>query len=308
MQAPSNTNSGTTQAAEIEIDLDQFCAWDRPAILQPFSYGEWTYAADGKIMIRVPRRADVAENNEAPNAAAAAIFEAMSRPRNAKTLRLQSVSSDPDFDRAVRQTPRGMFFWSGTSADPTAICGSCQSFQPEHQDSPRGRCGKHREHTGRRSDAFDRKTPACKYFEIAPHDVAQHAGATTGRYNDRRDKMDLSKYAGSSFINLEDVRDGPVAEKIVDIVPGEYDKPNLIFESGRRFSMNKTNTGTLIRLFGKESKAAIGQQIKLVAGKVPTQNGEQDSVLIKGMPPAGQRAAPQGAAQFFRRDRRHWPP
>ncbi len=49
-------------------DLKRFC-WpdiDRPTIAQPFSQGSWTYATDGRMMLRVPRLAAVAEREDAP--------------------------------------------------------------------------------------------------------------------------------------------------------------------------------------------------------------------------------------------------
>jgi hypothetical protein len=44
------------------ISLDRFCGDEetRPYLHQPFSYGEYTYATDGSIIVRVPRRDDVA--------------------------------------------------------------------------------------------------------------------------------------------------------------------------------------------------------------------------------------------------------
>lgn len=50
------------------IDLQPFCYTgnDRPALAQPWSVGEWTYATDGRILVRVPRRADVPERDDGP--------------------------------------------------------------------------------------------------------------------------------------------------------------------------------------------------------------------------------------------------
>jgi hypothetical protein len=41
-----------------EIDLQPFCSTDktRPSLLQPFTHGPWSYATDGRILVRVPRR------------------------------------------------------------------------------------------------------------------------------------------------------------------------------------------------------------------------------------------------------------
>lgn len=53
----------------IEVDLKPFCGSDhyhRGRLGGPWSLGAWTYASNGHIAIRVPRRADVPENPEAP--------------------------------------------------------------------------------------------------------------------------------------------------------------------------------------------------------------------------------------------------
>lgn len=55
----------------IRSDLHQFCAGEddvRYYIHQPWSRGEWTYATNGYIIVRVARLADVDENEKAPNA------------------------------------------------------------------------------------------------------------------------------------------------------------------------------------------------------------------------------------------------
>jgi len=54
---------------EREIDLSHFCHTedDRPYLKQPWSRGEFTYATNGHVAVRVPRRADVPENDEAPD-------------------------------------------------------------------------------------------------------------------------------------------------------------------------------------------------------------------------------------------------
>jgi hypothetical protein len=57
--------------APVTIDLQPFCSTDatrRPTICQPFSCGDWTYATNGHIMVRVPRRPDVGEVKNAPMA------------------------------------------------------------------------------------------------------------------------------------------------------------------------------------------------------------------------------------------------
>jgi hypothetical protein len=61
------------------IDLRQFCHSDpvkpRPELQHPFSCGAYSYATNGEIMVRVPKREDAAENPAAPNEKAARLFE-----------------------------------------------------------------------------------------------------------------------------------------------------------------------------------------------------------------------------------------
>lgn len=54
----------------MSVNLDRFCdpAWREPVDLSvPFSLNGHTYATDGVIAVRVPRRPDIPENKEAPS-------------------------------------------------------------------------------------------------------------------------------------------------------------------------------------------------------------------------------------------------
>lgn len=48
------------------MDLQKYCSDDpyRPNLAKPFSVGEFTYATNGHIMVRVPRRDDIPEQNQ----------------------------------------------------------------------------------------------------------------------------------------------------------------------------------------------------------------------------------------------------
>src|SRR5262249_36787765 len=72
-----------------------------------------------------------------------------------------------------------------------------------------------------------------------------HANAPT-----RNLKMDMSKYAGSAFITLDHVKDGPIRGVIDAIEEGQYGRPVITFTTGLRFSLNVTNTQTLIKACG----------------------------------------------------------
>ena len=65
----------------MSITLDQlktFCAHDgeRLTINRPFSQDSWTYATDGRMIIRVPRMADVPEYDDSPKEIDARVFAA----------------------------------------------------------------------------------------------------------------------------------------------------------------------------------------------------------------------------------------
>jgi hypothetical protein len=93
-------------------------------------------------------------------------------------------------------------------------------------------------------------------------------------------EMDISKYCGSRFLKVEDVRE-PVVETIAGVVEGKYDKPDLIFESGNKLSLNKTNASVLRRLFGKDTDDAVGAEVELYVGTIAYQGDDHEAVLIR---------------------------
>src|SRR6516164_1604532 len=92
----------------------------------------------------------------------------------------------------------------------------------------------------------------------ASNDHIRPSSGAGGRMQRKRAKkdpkeMDMSKYAGSAFLSLDDVVDGPIRGEIVHVELGSFDKPVLTFSNGCRFSLNVTNSQALIKAFGKES-------------------------------------------------------
>ena len=71
---------------------------------------------------------------------------------------------------------------------------------------------------------------------------------------ERKLKMDMSRYASSGFIKVDDLADGPEQKVITAIGEGKYDKPVATFDDGSKLSLNGTNVGTLIRAFGKNDQ------------------------------------------------------
>jgi hypothetical protein len=91
----------------------------------------------------------------------------------------------------------------------------------------------------------------------------------------------MKGYAGKHFVKIDDVRDGPIEGKIVDIVEGEFGKLNLTLNTGDCLSLNKTNTSRLVRAFGDDSNNAIDQKVRLVLGELKYQGRMQEAVLLE---------------------------
>jgi hypothetical protein len=108
--------------------------------------------------------------------------------------------------------------------------------------------------------------------------------------------MDMRKYAGSSFIRIEDVQSGPREGTIVKVTEGRYGKPDLLFARGERLSLNATNVKTLIDAYGSSDQDWIGMNVELYAGTTRYQGQEKDSVLVRpispGKPEAERRPPP----------------
>ena len=75
--------------------------------------------------------------------------------------------------------------------------------------------------------------------------------------------------------------DRPIRGVIAAVEPGSFNKPVLTLISGPRFSLNVTNTQTLIAAFGASSDDWIGETIELYAGTVQSKGVDQASVLVR---------------------------
>jgi len=97
--------------------------------------------------------------------------------------------------------------------------------------------------------------------------------------------MDMRKFSGEHFIKVDDVRDGPIQEKIAVVRQGKYDKPDLVFESGDVLSLNARNNKTLMRAYGRNSDDWIGKEVELFLGKIEYQGKMQEAVLVRQISP-----------------------
>jgi hypothetical protein len=93
--------------------------------------------------------------------------------------------------------------------------------------------------------------------------------------------MLMHDYAAKSYIKVDDVRDGPISGTIKEVNLGNFGRPVLTLESGRRFSVNGTNVSTLIKAFGEDSRDWVGCDIELVFGHTTYQGNQQDSVIAR---------------------------
>ena len=113
--------------------------------------------------------------------------------------------------------------------------------------------------------------------------------------------MDMSKYAGSAFLSLDDVADGPLRDKIAAVEPGSFNKPVLILSNGLRLSLNVTNTQTLLKAWGAESDDWIGEQVELYAGETKYQGEAKPSVLVRPLASDDKKKKPTAATPKAKR-------
>ena len=94
--------------------------------------------------------------------------------------------------------------------------------------------------------------------------------------------MDLTQYAASQFIRVEDLVDGPQQKTIASIEPGKFEKPVVTFTDRTRLSLNGTNVNTIINAFGSaESGDLIGKEVELCVGTIRFQGADKQSVLLR---------------------------
>jgi hypothetical protein len=92
--------------------------------------------------------------------------------------------------------------------------------------------------------------------------------------------MDASRFAGSTFLGLDDVKDGKIKAEIFDVEEGGYKKLVLIFTNGLKFSLNVGNTVEMIKAFGSETEGWRGEHVELYQGEVPYEGKMVPSVRV----------------------------
>lgn len=102
--------------------------------------------------------------------------------------------------------------------------------------------------------------------------------------------MDMRKYA-SKFVKPDQVRDGPIQTRIVNVVEDErYSRPVLELETGSQFTLNDGNNNTLMKAFGHDSDNWLGQEILLELGTYKdwreTPPVEKETVRVRAASPS----------------------
>jgi len=95
----------------------------------------------------------------------------------------------------------------------------------------------------------------------------------------------MRQYAGSSFITVESLRDGPRQYKIASVEPGKYDKPVVTFESGDKLSLNKTNVNARLKAYGPKDEDWIDCIVELYVGPLRYNGAIQEGVLVVPVSP-----------------------
>ena len=110
--------------------------------------------------------------------------------------------------------------------------------------------------------------------------------------------MDMSKYAGDSYLTLDDLRaSGPLQATIESIDDGNFDKPVAKLSDGSAVQLNISNTRALIRNWGKNSADWLGREIEVSIGKVPFRGDLVDGIVVRpvsaALPESARTPAPE---------------
>jgi hypothetical protein len=105
--------------------------------------------------------------------------------------------------------------------------------------------------------------------------------------------MDMSRYAGSSFLKPEHLADGPRVETITNIQDGRFDRPKLAFESGEKLSLNIANTRALCRVFGPNSHDWLKKTVELSAGTTEFKGETVATIIVRPVSAAVPKEAQQ---------------
>jgi hypothetical protein len=93
--------------------------------------------------------------------------------------------------------------------------------------------------------------------------------------------MDMRKY-GCGPVKPEDVRDGALQEKVIDVsISEKFDAPVLHFESGDSFMLFQTNARVMNRAYTTKSEMWLNQAVELSLGHyTDNRSGEEKEPVV----------------------------
>jgi hypothetical protein len=95
--------------ANMDINLEMFCDPAREGIERPFLFGEFTYATNGHILVRIPKRDGVAKKTQKRRTSSLRSFLKPHVHRNHATTRYRSlISLSPSNGKKSRSVPAVM--------------------------------------------------------------------------------------------------------------------------------------------------------------------------------------------------------
>jgi hypothetical protein len=128
---------------------------------------------------------------------------------------------------------------------------------------------------------------------VSSRSVAQIETRNQGRRKKEEKSMDMSKYLGSVFLKVDDIKKtGPVQVTITDVSEGRFGKPDLTFDDGTCLSCNATNGRVLARAYGMDSDDWIDKRVELAVGEIKYDGKMNEAILVKPISPPIENKAP----------------
>jgi hypothetical protein len=112
--------------------------------------------------------------------------------------------------------------------------------------------------------------------------------------------MDVKQFAAGP-IKPDQVRDGPVVAKIINVYESEkYNVPVLELDNGDTFLLNATNTRILAKAWGFETEAWLGLEVEFSLGSYKDWRSDppadKETVVVRAISPAKTAAGNSGTA------------
>jgi hypothetical protein len=131
-------------------------------------------------------------------------------------------------------------------------------------------------------------------YKITAHDLPKISelptdigavGGMKANAPESESKMDMSRFAPVNYLRVSDLKSGSIKVKIANVEIGNFDKPDVTFDSGDVLSLNTTNTGILCRAYGSESTDWIGMQVELFIDTFEYNGEQREGIKVKPLSP-----------------------